>query len=400
MVAFLDGLFFSEILADNAGNGAFDTDGDGGSNKADEFVEIQNSTGSTIDLSNYSLWSAQRGELYDFTTGASVAAGETATVIGEYSGTPPPGSNYYDVGLPNNNNNQGLLEDGEGSFRWDTLYLVNEVTGEYIALEYGDGHPGTANVTVPDFFAGTSVTGVLVGSETTLSDAPNGTVITRDANGDLVEDTTPDPDNPGPVCFVLGTLIATAKGQRRIEDLSPGDLIETRDHGAQPLRWIGASHQSGADLIAAPHLRPIHIAKGALGPDVPSRDLRVSPQHRMLIHSRIAERMFGPGGVLVPAVKLLPLPGVTRSGAQAITYLHLLFDRHEIVFAEGCESESLYLGEMAQDRLGSDAMAEIEALFPGLPDQIPARDLQKGHRLRRLVERHSRNPNRALNEAA
>ncbi len=395
MVAFLDGLFFSEILADNAGGGAFDTDGDGGANKADEFVEIQNASGTPIDLSNYSLWSAKRGELFDWgdVPPATIASGGTATVIGQYDGTPPAG--FFDAGLPDNNSNQGLLEDGENT-RFDTLYLVNDVTGEFIALEYGPNHPGNLALPSDPDFMGTT----LIGSESTTSDAPNATSIARDANGDLVNDPTPTPNTPGPVCFVQGTLILTDTGERPIEELKAGDLIVTHENGLQPLRWLGRSPQSRATLMAAPELCPIRIQKGAFSPDVPARDLDVSPQHRILVQSRIASRMFGPEGVLVPAVKLLPLPGVSRLDAAPVTYFHMLFDQHEIVFAEGCASESLLLGQMARERLGAEAMAEITALFPDLPAIRPARDLLKGHRLRRLVERHARNPRRSLIEAA
>ncbi len=397
MVAFLDGLFFSEILADNAGGNAFDTDGDGGSNKADEYVEIQNANGTPLDLSNYSLWSAQRGELFDWgdippeDPTPIIGGSGTATVIGQHDDDPPP-AGFYDAGLPDNNSNQGLLEDGEGT-RFDTLYLVNEVTGEYIALEYGPNHPG--NLALPTGFPGST----LVGSESTTSDAPNATAILRDANGDLVEG-TPNPNTPGPVCFVAGTLILTKTGERPIETLSTGDLIVTRENGLQPLRWLGRSPQSRAALEATPDLCPVRIHKNALGPGVPARDLDVSPQHRIFVQSRIAARMFGPEGVLVPAIKLLPLPGVSRLGMAPLTYFHMLFDQHEIVFAEGCASESLLLGEMARQSLGEEAMAEIQALFPDLPATRPARELPKGHRLRRLVERHARNPRRSMIDAA
>lgn len=396
MVAFLDGLFFSEILADNAGGAAFDTDGDTRSNKADEFVEIQNNTKDPIDLSGYSLWSLQRGELFDFgdVTGSTptIAVDGTATVIGNYTGTPPPGSNYFSAGLPDNNSNQGLLEDGEGA-KWDTLYLVNEVTGEFIAFEYGPDNPSDG--ALPAGFPGTT----LVGSETTSSDATNALSIQRDAFGNLIED-TPDPDSPGPVCFVAGTRILTEEGLRAIEDLRPGDRIVTRDHGLQILRWVGDSAQRRAALSAAPNLRPIRIRQGALGDNLPARDLSVSPQHRILIRSRIGARMFGPEGVLVPAVKLLPLPGVSQMGPEPVTYYHLLFDRHEILFAEGCETESLLLGPVARDMLGPAAMDEIAALFPELltTSRPPARVLPKGHQVRRLVARHGQNPKRALVE--
>jgi hypothetical protein len=96
-----NGLFISEFLADNAGGGAFDTDGDGGANKADEFVEIQGFKNSAISLDGVELWSAKRGLLYQFGSGDNVAAGGTATVVGQYDGTPPSG--FYDAGLPDNN---------------------------------------------------------------------------------------------------------------------------------------------------------------------------------------------------------------------------------------------------------------------------------------------------------
>lgn len=398
MVAFLDGLFFSEILADNAGGNAFDTDGDGRSNKADEYVEIQNNTKLTIDLSNYSLWSAQRGALFDFgdipatDPTPSVESDGTATVVGNYTGTPPPGSNYYSAGLPENNSNQGLLEDGENA-RWDTIYLVNELTGDFIALEYGPNHPGS--VALPPGFPGTN----LVGSESTASDAPNGTGIRRDANGNLIEG-DPDPDTPGPVCFAGGTQIMTLHGPRAIETLRPGDRIVTRDHGPQPVRWVGCSEQTTDALAADPKLRPIRIGADALGPHTPRHDLDVSPQHRILIQSRIAHRMFGPEGVLVPAVKLLALPGVTQLGTDPVSYYHLLFDAHEIIFANGCETESLLLGPMARARLGSAALAELATLFPDLDDiaGTPARAVPKRKQVKRLLDRHVRNPKRQLVE--
>ncbi|CAN0413330.1 unnamed protein product, partial [Hapterophycus canaliculatus] len=192
--------------------------------------------------------------------------------------------------------------------------------------------------------------------------------------------------------------ILTEQGPRRIEILDPGARVVTRDNGVQVLRWIGRSFQGRAVLVAQPNLRPICIRQGALGANVPSRDLFVSPQHRLLVRSRIAERMFGPDGVLVPAHKLLPLPGVERMAADPVVYLHLLFDRHEIIFAEGCEAESLFLGPMARDSLGPDALAELAELVPDLPAiaAAPARDLADGHRIRRLVDRHVRNPKRSL----
>ncbi|MEM7506054.1 MAG: Hint domain-containing protein [Pseudomonadota bacterium] len=198
-------------------------------------------------------------------------------------------------------------------------------------------------------------------------------------------------------CFVAGTLIEADGGcQVRIEDLSVGDLVRTQGHGLRPIRWIGRRRLSPIDLITAPQLLPIRIRKGALGAGLPSRDLCVSPQHRMLVRSRIAQRMFGSGEVLVPAKKLLGLPGIEIAGeTRSVTYLHLLLDRHEVIFAEDAPTESLLTGPQALKTLGQEACDEIHKIFPELgrgetlPE--PARPIPAGKALTRLAERHLRN---------
>ena len=78
----LNGIIISEILADNAGGSAIDTDNDGNTNKSDEFIELQNTTGSTISLDGYEIWSETNGLLYSFGSGDTIAPGDTATVVG------------------------------------------------------------------------------------------------------------------------------------------------------------------------------------------------------------------------------------------------------------------------------------------------------------------------------
>lgn len=193
-------------------------------------------------------------------------------------------------------------------------------------------------------------------------------------------------------CFCAGTLIRTATGERPVEELRPGDLVMTRDHGLQPLRWCGVSTLSRAELDALPHLRPVRIDAGALGPDTPSLPLRLSPQHRVLVSSSIAARMFGARELLVPVIQLTELPGVAvEDAADGVSYHHLLFDRHEVVLSNGAATESLYTGPEALRALSPDAIAEIETLFPQLTlgDAPPAaRHLVRGPRVRRMVQRH------------
>lgn len=196
------------------------------------------------------------------------------------------------------------------------------------------------------------------------------------------------------VCFAADTLIATPEGPRRVQALRPGDRVLTADHGVQTIRWVGQRRLSAADLAARPEFRPVQIAPGALGGGVPERRLVVSPQHRVLVRSRIVARMTGTEEALIPAMALLGLPGIARADAgQGVTYVHFLCDRHEVVFAEGAPSETLLPGPMALRALGS-AQAELLALFPELaagPAPQPARDLLAGRVGCHLAMRHARN---------
>ena len=203
------------------------------------------------------------------------------------------------------------------------------------------------------------------------------------------------PDDWRPIpCFTAGVRLATAKGQRPVEKLAVGDLVETADNGLQPVRWIGMRTLDAVDLAANPNLRPIRIRKGALGDRLPKRDLLVSPQHRMMVRSDVAQALFGTDEVLVAAKHLLALDGVeVAEDLTEITYVHLLFDRHEVVYAEGAQSESLYTGEQALRAVGEPARAEIFALFPELAagaEPVPgARLFLSGRQGRDLAARHA-----------
>lgn len=178
----------------------------------------------------------------------------------------------------------------------------------------------------------------------------------------------PDPWEPVP-CFTAGVRLMTARGQRPVEKIAVGDLVETADNGMQVVRWVGSRTLDAVDLMAAPHLRPVRITRGALGEGLPKRDIMVSPQHRMLVRSEIAQSMFGTDEVLVAAKHLVGLPGIAIADeADEVTYVHVLFDRHEVVYAEGAQSESLYTGAEALKAVGEAARAEILALFPELAD--------------------------------
>ncbi|MCK8484756.1 Hint domain-containing protein [Aliiroseovarius sp. S2029] len=198
-------------------------------------------------------------------------------------------------------------------------------------------------------------------------------------------------------CFVMGTLIDTTDGPRKIETLGVGDAVLTLDNGPQTIRWIGRRELCLRELSEKPKLAPIRITAGALGANLPLRDLCVSPQHRVLVRSPIAKRMFGAEEALIPARKLIDSPGIFVDTVEApVTYLHMLFDSHEIVLSEGAPTESLFTGKEALKAVGDAAYDEIMALFPELSaaDYLPrmARFCPpKGRHMKTLVRRHVSN---------
>lgn len=200
------------------------------------------------------------------------------------------------------------------------------------------------------------------------------------------------------ICFARGTLVKTANGDVAVEDLQGGDMVFTRDHGFQPIRWVGSRKLDAIDLHLSPKIRPVLIRANSLAPGYPEKDLRVSPQHRVLVRSEIARRIFGEDEVLIPANKLLAIPGIeiARDHDDGVEYFHLLFDQHEIVSANGAWTESLFTGPEALRAVPAEARAEIQEMFPEIcgPDfeHVAARHIpEKGKHMKKLALRHQQN---------
>ena len=190
----------------------------------------------------------------------------------------------------------------------------------------------------------------------------------------------------GPPCFVAGTRIAVPGGLTRVEDLVPGDLVMTRDHGPRPIRWTGQRSVPGVGAFA-----PVRIMAGALGDH---GTLSVSPQHRILLQDWRAQLFFGEEEVLCPAHRLVDGDRIHRAPCARVTYVHVMFDRHEIVEAEGLASESFLPGDYLCHAT-SALRAEILALFPELGGDVPqmsaARRLLRGHETRLFHKLPARN---------
>ena len=197
-------------------------------------------------------------------------------------------------------------------------------------------------------------------------------------------------------CFTAGTWIDTPSGARRVETLDVGDLVTTRHHGPQTIRWIGKRSIKLAPYFPEDKFRPIQISIGALGQGLPRKPLGLSRQHRVLVSSPINHRMFGTQDSLIAAIRLTDLPGIAiDTCCTEVTYIHLLFDQHEVIFANGAPCESLHTGPEAIKSISPAARAELFAIFPELMTNPNPRRLAalcpENRQQRQLIARHKKN---------
>ena len=173
----------------------------------------------------------------------------------------------------------------------------------------------------------------------------------------------------GVICFTPGTMLATLTGPRTIQSLRPGDRVLTRDNGAQEILWTGHRRLTGARLYAMPHLRPIRFRRGAMGLDRPDLDLLVSPQHRMLVTGAAALALFNTPEVLVAAKDLVNDHSVTVDfGLREVTYIHVLLPQHNVIWANGLESESFHPFNAALDAIDPLQRDDLLDLLPEIAD--------------------------------
>lgn len=171
----------------------------------------------------------------------------------------------------------------------------------------------------------------------------------------------------GVICFTPGTRILTPEGPRLIEAMRPGDLIQTKDNGPQEILWRGSRRMSGARLYAMPHLRPIRFRNGALGQGRPDQDLWVSPQHRMVVRGRAATELFSSAEVLVAAEDLVNDHSISIDMAmREVTYVHLMLEHHNVIFANGLETESFHPSNTALEAIDPSERAGLLQLFPSI----------------------------------
>ena len=218
------------------------------------------------------------------------------------------------------------------------------------------------------------------GSGNALLTFPNGeTVLLRGVSPDQIDETS-ELTAAGIPCFTSGTYIATPNGDVLVEELQVGDLVTTKDAGPQPIRWIGARALTSSDLAKMPHQLPVHINTGVLGN---TRPLLVSPLHAVLVGSEQGVEQESLARAKHLAETSAPVR--TARGKRNVTYIHLMFDTHQIIYANGAPCESFYPGFEALRLLPLPKLASLYRAFPLLQNKTPEQSY--GPRARPVLRR-------------
>lgn len=355
----------------------------------------------------------------DTQTWAWVSGSIAGAIDASMSGTVVSGSTYRDDVIYKDPNNDGILADTDNLPSNISQPAVDEgveIGGTFYQFEQFTVWTATLDLSDGTTFSATGLHVLKLDDGTLfyrLSDANIQTLISLGYSYKRVDTITLDTfssnfENVGIsnrddafICFTSGTNIEAGCGLVAVEELRVGQLICTIDKGYQPILWIGRRRVASDELKANPKLYPVRITAGALGNGLPERDLVVSRQHRMLVSSKIAEEVCGALQVLIPAIKLTNLQGIyVDETFVTVDYYHLLFENHEVIFAEGAPTESLFTGPLALKALGSELREEVFTLFPELKKRdynpepaflIPPNNMQK-----RLITRHLKK-NKPLN---
>ncbi len=253
--------------------------------------------------------------------------------------------------------------DGEDVFSFEDNFGNDAITD--FDMSDGDGNGFTADqLDVSDLTGGTGTDGAVLAWDVSVSDDGGGNAVISFPDGETVTlkgvdpaqlSTTAQLNSIGIPCYTPGARILTAKGEKPVEDLRPGDLVQTLDAGLMPVLWVNQQSVDRKVLNASPSQRPIRLAPGALGNRT---SLLVSPQHGFLCDD-----------ILVRAKHLAACGylGITvADDVQEVSYIHFLLPQHGIVQVDGIWSESMYPGPVALVGLTGPARLSLIAAYPEL----------------------------------
>jgi len=277
----------------------------------------------------------------------------------------------------------GAGDDVRVTYSWDSTGTGGAFTVENLSAGTSFSQP----ITDPLIFNGDGDEAVVIGANAWASGEGTADNLREFMDGTVdyvsISDTI-DSSGPPP-CFTTGALIGTPSGPRAVETLKVGDEINTLDAGPQKIRWIGSQQ-----VLARGASAPVRIRAGSFGN---TRDMLVSPQHRILLRSRNCELLFGASEVFASAKDLIDgVNVIVDNSLKEITYFHILLDQHHVVFCEDAPTESLYLGAQSLALFDQSARTEIQGLFGDISANDPcgshsntARPVLKAHEVKMLL---------------
>ncbi|NEQ98339.1 MAG: hypothetical protein F6K30_16740 [Cyanothece sp. SIO2G6] len=323
-------VIINEVFYDPASGLSGDANGDGTRDVfGDEFIEIVNTGNSPVDLSGWTLGDDD-GSPFTFPDGTILAVNQAAVLFG--GGTPSGTFGNALVFTDDGRIGNGLSNSGDlVELRDSDGQLIDSVGyGGAGAVSGGSGQSVTRDADLVGSFANHSTA---TGSGGTLFSP--GTKI-----------------NGSAFCFLQGTHILSDRGEVLVENLQVGDNILTFAGKPEPIKWIGIQTIDPKNVTNALRGYPIQIKAGALGNEIPHRDLYVSPDHAIFWDGLLIN-----AGALVNDISI-----VTTTPQTVFVYYHIELQQHSLVVAEGAATES-YLPENG-DRSVFDNGAEYEALYP------------------------------------
>ena len=337
-------------------------------------------------MANYSVWILEESNV-------SVTGGQTLDGITQGDGSNLDGefitlnsNDWLEVKIRDNGSDD-TFDDNDGNQRLDGAQTIDGITyadGTRVEAEYrievtdpsGNVYEVIGfNVQNSSPAYGTVEGLVFVGQSQAWPPigVPLEVTLSAEGPGSSGQPSIPAEDLVVP-CFTPGVGIETAAGFVPVETLELGDMVRTLDHGLQPIRWIGQVRLNAAQLVKDPSLRPILVRADAFGLGHPHQDILLSPQHRVLLGGWRMELVMGSDEGLAAIVHLVNDHGILRAtDRDEVTYIHLMFDRHEVVCADGLWAESFRPGPMTLSTLQDDVQKELLKLFPELGQgQAPA----------------------------
>ncbi len=222
----------------------------------------------------------------------------------------------------------------------DTIWDFNRGAGDKITLE------NTSGGQLYTYEVNNLLSAATIGADTTLTASNGSTIVIKG-----VTDLTAADFNVNVACFMPGTRFATDKGEVAIEDLKVGEMMLT-EHGYRPLKWL-AHRDVDWSMIIPRRAAPVLVKQGALGDNLPQRDLFISPAHALLVDGLLVT-----AELLVNGDSIVQLTDFDRD----FTYYNIELDEHSVVYAEGMAVES-YL-EVGSNRAMYDNAAEFHAQHP------------------------------------